>query len=86
MYADDTELRRLVTAALGTGLMRCPDTIEAAAAYVTTGDGYCEEEACDGSHNLDAAVNDLLWGRDMKPVNSVFESALEELSGIFPKP
>jgi hypothetical protein len=82
--ADDTEIRRLVTAAMGTGLMRCPVTIEAAAAFITTGEGFNPRNPCPDCHELDDLVDDLLWYWRAEIFGQNFDYALEKLSELFP--
>lgn len=81
---DDTEIRRLIEAALGTGLMEWPEIIEAAAAFLVTGTGYSPHPPAYKYHKLDHLVDEILWGVATGNKGVVYRSSVHELKELFP--
>ena len=81
---DDAEIRRLVEAALGTGLMQCPAIVEAAAAFLVTGTGYSLHPPGYKYHKLDHLVDEILWGLATGNKGVVYRSSVHQLTELFP--
>lgn len=81
---DDTEIRRLVAAALGTGLMQWPAIVEAAAAFLVTRTGYSPHPPGAAYHTLDHLVDEILWGVATGNKGVVYRSSIQELKQLFP--
>lgn len=82
---DDTEIRRLVATALGTSLMQCRWTIEAAAEFLVSGNVHVINPPVDEYHELDRLVDEVLWGLATGNKGAIYSSCIKSLSELFPQ-